>query len=51
MRVELLTVKLGALAPPNETVVAPVKPVPLIVTDAPPAVEIEVGETEVTVGT
>ena len=33
-----LTVKLVALVAPNLTAVAPVKPVPVIVTDVPPAV-------------
>jgi len=35
--VSLLTVKLLAAAPPNETPVAPVKPEPLMVTLVPPA--------------
>jgi hypothetical protein len=45
-----LTVKLVALLAPNFTVVAPVKFVPVIVTDVPPASAPDVGETDVTVG-
>jgi hypothetical protein len=37
-------------APPMLTLVAPVKPVPVIVTDCPPAVGPELGEIAVTVG-
>jgi len=36
---------------PNATAVASVNPVPVIVTDVPPAVEPEDGETDVTDGT
>ena len=45
-----LTVKLTAATPPKKTPVAPVKPVPMIVTLVPPAVLPVLGETEVTVG-
>ena len=45
-----LTTKLVALTDPNLTDVAPVKPVPVIVTDVPPAVGPEFGLTLVTVG-
>jgi len=45
-----LTVKLVALVAPNFTAVAPVKPVPVTVTDVPPAAGPDVGEIEVTVG-
>jgi hypothetical protein len=45
-----LTVKLVALAAPNFTAVAPVRLVPVMVTDVPPAVGPDVGETLVTVG-
>ena len=49
--VEDTTVKLVAFpAPPKLTFVAPVKPVPLMVTVVPPAVVPEVGEMEVIVG-
>jgi hypothetical protein len=41
---------LVALLVPNFTAVAPVRPVPAIVTDVPPTAEPEVGEIEVTVG-
>ncbi len=44
------TVKLAAGAWPNETVVAPVKPVPVTVTAVPPAAGPESGERPVTVG-
>jgi hypothetical protein len=50
MLVELTTTTLVAAAPPMVTPVAPVKPVPVIVTGVPPAVEPEVGEMDVTVG-
>jgi hypothetical protein len=46
---ELVTVNVAALAP-KDTVVAPVKPVPLIVTGVPPAAGPEEGLTPVTVG-
>ena len=45
-----LTVKPVAAVAPNLTAVAPVKPVPVIVTLVPPAVGPAVGEIEVTVG-
>ena len=45
-----LTVKLVALVAPNFTAVAPVNPVPVIVTDVPPVVGPAVGEIDVTVG-
>ncbi|MCW7984727.1 hypothetical protein XF35_05155 [Streptomyces platensis subsp. clarensis] len=44
-----LTVKEACVAP-KRTPVAPVKPVPVTVTWVPPAVEPEVGETDVTAG-
>jgi hypothetical protein len=46
----VLAVKLVAGTPPKSTAVAPVKPVPVIVTDVPPVVAPLFGETEVTVG-
>ncbi len=46
-----LTVKEVATMLPNLTEVAPVKPVPVIVTIVPPAIGPELGETPVTVGT
>jgi hypothetical protein len=46
-----LTVKLVTVAPPKATLVAPVKPVPVRVTEVPPAVEPELGEIPLTVGT
>ena len=48
--VALSTVKLAALAEPNCTAVAPVKLVPVMVTDVPPASGPLVGEMLVTVG-
>jgi len=48
--VALLTVKLVALLAPNFTAVAPVKLVPVIVTDVPPVVGPAGGLTPVTVG-
>lgn len=45
-----LTVNAEALVPPKVTAVAPVKFVPVIVTDAPPAVDPFTGESEATVG-
>jgi hypothetical protein len=45
-----VTVKLLAAAPPKATAVAPVKPVPLIVTVVPPAAGPPVGLSPVTVG-
>ena len=48
--VALLTVKPAAAVPPKLTAVAPVKPVPVIVTDVPPAVVPLFGLTLVTVG-
>jgi hypothetical protein len=45
-----VTVKLVAGVPPKSTAVAPVKAVPVMVTDAPPAVVPTTGETTVTVG-
>jgi hypothetical protein len=44
------TLKLVAGTVPKSTWVAPLKPVPLTVTDVPPAVGPDVGEMEVTVG-
>ena len=49
--VEELTVKPVAAVEPKSTAVAPVKLVPVIVTEVEPEVEPEVGEMEVTVGT
>lgn len=49
--VALLTVKLVAGVEPNNTAVAPVKLVPVIATEAPPAVESVAGLRPVTVGT
>ena len=45
-----LTVKLVAATPANLTAVAPVNPVPVIVTRVPPAVGPLVGHRSVTVG-
>ena len=45
-----LTVKLVAGVAPNATAVAPVKPVPVMVTDVPPADGPDAGEIDVTVG-
>ena len=50
MVVAFTTVKLDAAVPPNVTAVAPVKPVPAMVTVLPPAVGPEPGLTEVIVG-
>ena len=50
IRVELKTVNDVALVPPNLTPVAPIKFVPLIVTDVPPEVVPLVGEGVVAVG-
>ena len=43
MLVALLTVKLVAAVVPNLTALAPVKPVPVIVTEVPPVLGPEVG--------
>ena len=48
--VALLIVKPVAAVAPNATAVAPVRLVPVIVTDVPPAVVPTVGERDVTVG-
>jgi hypothetical protein len=48
--VEELTVKPDALVAPNVTAVAAVNPVPVIVTDVPPAVGPVVGEIDEIVG-
>ncbi len=48
--VALLTVKPLAAVPPKVTAVAPVKPVPVIVTFVPPVAGPAVGEIELTVG-
>ena len=45
-----LTVKLVAAVAPNVTNVAPVKPVPVMVTVVPPAAGPDVGEIDATVG-
>lgn len=50
MEVAEPTVKLAAGVLPKETPVAPVKPVPVIVTDVPPTVEPDSGEMWLTVG-
>jgi hypothetical protein len=50
IEVDETTVKLVAAVPPIVTPVAPVKPVPVMVTDVPPAVVPELGEIAVTVG-
>jgi hypothetical protein len=50
MRVDEDTLKLDAATVPKRTCVAPLKFVPLIVTDVPPAVGPEVGDSELTVG-
>jgi hypothetical protein len=50
IEVALLTVYEVAEVPPNLTAVAPVKPVPVIATDVPPAVGPDVGVLPVTVG-
>jgi hypothetical protein len=44
------TVKLVAARPPNPTLVAPVKPLPVIVTVVPPACGPDDGEIDVIVG-
>ena len=51
IEVALLTVKVVAAVAPNLTPVAPVKLVPVMVTEVPPAVGPELGLTEETVGT
>jgi hypothetical protein len=48
--VSLLNVKLVAGTVPNSTLLAPVKPVPVIVTDVPPVVDPSLGEMPATVG-
>ncbi len=50
MEVDETTAKLVALVVPKSTVVAPVKPVPVMVTLVPPAVVPEIGLTSVTAG-
>jgi hypothetical protein len=50
MEVAELTVKPVAATVPNLTAVAPVKPVPVTVTDVPPAAGPELGLIAVTVG-
>jgi hypothetical protein len=50
MEVAEFTVKLKAAVPPKCTAVAPENPVPVTVTEVPPATGPEVGATEVTVG-
>jgi hypothetical protein len=51
MEVELLTVKLAVFPEPKSTALAPVRFVPVTVTDVPPAKGPADGLTEVTVGT
>jgi hypothetical protein len=46
----LETTDMLALTPPNSTAVAPVKPLPLMVTVSPPTAAPLAGETEVTCG-
>jgi hypothetical protein len=48
--VEELTVNAVAAVPPNDTAVAPEKPVPVMITEVPPPVGPAVGEMPVTVG-
>ena len=48
--VDETTLKLAAAVPPKSTAVAPVNPVPVMVTVVPPAVVPVVGEIEVTDG-
>ena len=50
MEVALLTFRFEPAALPKSTAVAPVKPVPVTVTDVPPVVGPEEGLNEVTVG-
>ena len=50
IEVALLTVYEDAEVPPNLTEVAPLKPVPVIATEVPPAVGPEVGDLLVTAG-
>ena len=50
MEVALVTVKLASGTEPKETLVAPVKPVPVMVTSAPPELGPVLGLTPVTVG-
>jgi hypothetical protein len=50
IEVSEFTVKLLAATLPNETPVAPVKPLPVMVTLVPPAVLPELGEIPVTAG-
>ena len=50
MDTALLTVKDAAVVEPNATALAPVKPVPVMVTEVPPAVDPDVGASPVTVG-
>ncbi len=50
IEVALMKLKPAAAVPPNDTPVTPVKLVPVIVTTVAPAVEPEVGDSDVTVG-
>jgi hypothetical protein len=50
MELGLFTLKFAAGAVPNFTALAPVKPVPVMVTDVPPVLGPEAGLMEVTVG-
>ncbi len=45
------TVRFVAASPPKVTAVAPMKPVPVMVTEVPPAMVPEAGLTAVTAGT
>jgi hypothetical protein len=50
MDVALVTVKVLAAEVPNFTIVAPVNPEPVMVTNVPPLTEPDVGEIPVTAG-
>ncbi len=51
IEVSPFAVKLVAATEPNMTELAPVKPTPVIVTEVPPAVDPDVGLTDMTMGT
>ncbi len=50
IEVSVVTEKLAAAEVPKVTLVAPVNPVPVIITDVPPAVVPEFGDTDDTIG-
>ncbi len=50
IEVSVVTEKLATSEVPKVTLVAPVNPVPVIITDVPPAVVPEVGDTDDTTG-